>query len=477
VSRPLFIRNVEIGRRRCDLRIEDGFVSAIDARVPGQGDEMDGNGGALIPGLVDHHIHLFALAAHADSVLLDDVTGFGELAARIQAAARTRPAGAWIRATGYHERMAGELDRHALDALAPRHKLRIQHQTGSLWILNGLALEALGAHDLPSALERGASGRPTGRLWRGDAWLRERIGGDAPPLAGVGRDLARCGVTGVTDATVGTDAAAAALLAAAHRAGDLPQRLMLMSGGPLEPPKDAAFAVGPVKILLDDHALPSFEVMIETILSARRWGRRVAVHCVTAGELAITLAAFQAAGSEVGDRIEHGGVIPAAAITQIKALGLTVVTQPAFVRERGDRYLAEVPANEHGDLYRCASLIGAGVAVAGSSDAPYASPDPWRGVATAVDRLTRGGRTLGAGERIAASRALALYLGDPASPGASQRRVRAGVLADLCLLDAPLADALRYPSAERVAATIIRGSVVWAREGLGAPARTAMTSG
>ncbi len=175
-----------------------------------------------------------------------------------------------------------------------------------------------------------------------------QLGAAMPPLAPIGRALAGFGVTAVTDASVSTDSAGAAHLGDAVRAGDLPLRLTLMSGGPLQAPADGAFAVGPVKILLDDHALPPLEQMVETIGRARAWRRPVAVHCVTAGELAVTLAAFDAAGARPGDRIEHGGVISASAIGEIRRLGLTVVTQPAFVEERGDRYLADVEKDELG---------------------------------------------------------------------------------------------------------------------------------
>jgi len=183
------------------------------------------------------------------------------------------------------------------------------------------------------------------------------------------------------------------------------------------------------------------------------------VHCVTAAELALTLAAFDVAGAAVGDRIEHGGVIPIEAIARLKALGLTVVTQPAFVRERGDRYLAEVEPRDQPDLYRCASLIAAGVPVAFSSDAPYASPDPWAGIAAATRRTTREGRPLGADERVGASEALAMYLGEAA--GGPARRVEVGAPADLCLLANPLKDALAASSAELVRATFIGGRVVF----------------
>ena len=356
--------------------------------------------------------------------------------------------------------MAGDLYRDDLDRLAPHHRLRIQHQTGSLWMLNTLALESLGDGNFPEGLERDATGTLTGRLWREDVWLRSRIGVVLPPLAPVGRMLAGFGITAVTDASVTTDAGGAELLAQAHCAGDLPQHLTLMSGGALMSPNDGAFAVGPVKVLLDDHALPDFEDFRERIASARAWGRTVAVHCVTGAELALTLAAFETQGAQPGDRIEHGGVIPCDAISSLRHLGLTVVTQSAFVRERGDRYVSRVDARDHGDLYRCASLLAAGVPVVGSSDAPYATPDPWIGIQTAVDRMTSTGAVLGPNERVGPDVALDMYLGDPAAPG-SRRRVEVGATADLCLLKTPLRQALDTPGAELVRATLIEGEVVW----------------
>jgi len=458
------IRNVEVdGCAGRDVRIESGRIAEVGAGLPGGADELDGRGGALIPGLVDHHIHLFALAAQAQSLALDGVRSASDFKARIDAALTARPPGRWLRVTGYHQAMAGELGRELLDEIAPGHPIRVQHQTGSLWGLNSLALAAVDAEDASAdCIERDGAGRPTGRVWRGDAWLRERLADDPPSLAAVGRRLAAFGITAVTDASVTTNVESAARLAMAHRAGELPQRLMLMSGGELAAPPDGAFAVGPVKVLLDDHDLPPLDDFVSRIGLARRWRRAVAVHCVTAAELAITLAAFEAAGALPGDRIEHGGVIPAEAIAVIRGVGLTVVTQPAFVAERGDRYLAEVDPGEHADLYRCASLQAAGVTVAASSDAPYASPDPWRGVAAAVARLTDAGQTLGAAERVGGAEALALYLADPALPGGTPRRVEPGAAADLCLLRTTLADALRTPSATSVAATLIGGRVVFA---------------
>ena len=251
------IRDVEVeGRAGLDVRIQDGRVAEIGLTLARRGDALDGRGGALIPGLVDHHIHLFALAAQAQSLALETVATASEFRARIEAALAARPPGQWLRVTGYHEATAGELGRDRLDAIAPRHPVRVQHQTGSLWVLNSLALDAVGAAAATAAsVERDVAGRPTGRIWRGDAWLRSRLADEPPPLAAIGRALASFGITAVTDASVTTDASAARRLAEAHRAGAVPQRLTLMSGGALAAPEDAAFAVGPLKVLLDDHDL------------------------------------------------------------------------------------------------------------------------------------------------------------------------------------------------------------------------------
>ena len=98
----MVIRNVEIdGRGGVDVRLEGGRIAEIGAGLTHAADEVDGRGGALIPGLVDHHIHLLALAARAGSVTLERVADRAGLAAALAAAAAAAaPAGGWLRATG-----------------------------------------------------------------------------------------------------------------------------------------------------------------------------------------------------------------------------------------------------------------------------------------------------------------------------------------------------------------------------------------
>ncbi len=449
VNDTLLIRNVEVAGRQCDVRIENGRIAEMGGRLPPRGEEIDGRGGALIPGLIDHHIHLLATAAARSSVSLVDVRGPDELARRLQL-----PGTGWLRAVGFHEHHGGTLDRAALDHIVPGRPVRVQHQTGSVWFLNSAALAQLDLVDAPPGVDPAS-----GRIERADDWLRGQIGQTPPDLTALGQELASAGVTGVSDASITNDASTAALFASARTSGALPQQVMLMSGGALDPPSDLVM-IGPVKILLDDHDLPPLDTVTDRIAGARRWGRRVAVHCVTAGELALALAALAESGTLPGDRIEHGGVIPAESIPVLAELDLTVVTQSAFPWQRGDRYLAEVEVGEQADLYRCDSLKRGGVAVAGSSDGPYATIDPWQAMRAAVQRRTVSGQPIGPHEAVAPREALDLYLGSFADPGGPRRSVTVGASADLCLLHAPMEAALATLSADLVAATVVAGRIV-----------------
>ena len=448
----LLIRNADLaGYGLADVRIQDGVVIAIGQGLRSSRNDIDAGGGALIPGLTDHHIHLFATAASRQTLRLESVKSRGALEQILRKAIHELLPDQWLRAAGYDERIAGTDFRPMLDALSPDHPVRIQARTGGLWILNSIALMRLGNGPYPGGVETGPDGLPSGRIWREDAWLRQILGGEMPDLAPVGAQLAAYGITSVTDASVTTDQGTADLLAAAHRTGAIPQRLELMSGGELAGPSDGAFTVGAVKIVLDDGDLPDLGHLCDMIRAARKQDRAVAFHCVATAELAILLAALMETGSRLGDRIEHGGIIPVSAIGGIQRLGLAVVTQPGFIHARGGRYLDTVDPGDLPDLYRCASLLQRGVPVFGSSDAPYGPLDPWLAMKAAIERRSEEGLCLGESERLAPAEALALY-----SPG-YRKPLQPGSKADLCLLKTPLDSALQQLSAGLVRMTIIGG--------------------
>ncbi|MGV9922549.1 amidohydrolase family protein [Nocardia rhamnosiphila] len=460
----LLIRDAELpGGRRTDVLLRRGVVAALGkdpaaARVP----VLDAEGGALLPGLHDHHLHLHALAADADSVRCGppQVRTPADLARALAAA----PGDDWIRGVGYVETVAGLLDSAALDALHGARPVRVQHRSGALWILNSAAAARVGLDSASEpGVERDAAGRPTGRLWRADTWLRSRLPDTGPPdLTAVGARLARYGITGITDATPDlTDESLAALITAAT-SGCVPQRLTLL-GVPLGRTCAAGVAAGPYKIVLADSGLPDIETLVGTVRRAHELDRPVAVHCVSREALFLLLAVFDETGTIPGDRIEHGAVVPAESLGVLRRLGLTVVTQPGFLADRGDDYLRRVDPADLPDLYRCRSMAESGVGLALSSDAPYGPLDPWQVVAAAVARRTPDGRVVGPAETLRPAAALGRYLAPLRDPGGPARGIAPGAAADLVLLDRPITRQLAEPDAAAVRATIIGGRIVFAR--------------
>lgn len=437
MSQPfdLVLRNVRMsGRASAAIGICDGRIAAIGPDSPMAGPELDGRQCTVMPGLVDHHIHLLATAARMQSVDLAGASNPSALFARLREADRQRDAGEWLRATGYDERAGGLLNAEAIDHIVVGRPVRIQSRTGTLWMLNSAALREIGAPPYPAGVELDGVGRPIGRIWRCDGWLRDRIAARPPSLAPLGRQLLRYGVTSVTDAGAANGPDEAALVADAVHRGDLPQRLTMMGREDLA--AVPGIQVGPLKLHYGEDDWPEPAVVARRIETARAQGRAIAAHCTTTAELLLYLAALDhSGGARPGDRVEHGSMIPHSLVADIARAGLVVVTQPGFVHDRGDRYLDEIPDHEMPDLYRLGSLLAGGVAVAAGSDAPYGDPNPWIGILAAQQRLTRTGRPLGPDEAISREAAVALYRPLTGTSGGKVPALSPGQPADLILAD------------------------------------------
>lgn len=417
-----------------DIRVGDRIDEMGDGLVAERGEGvLYAGGGTVLPGLHDHHVHVRSAASALDSFFVGPprVSTKIELA-QLLSNATPGPDG-WIRAVGYHDSVAGELDRTALDAMVRGVPVRIQHRSGALWILNS---EALG--------RVGLAGHPDGRLRSADHGWSDLLQRRESDLAELSRRITATGVTGVTDATPDLDADDMVSLVVAHRRGEFRPRPSFLS---------------PSKKILHDDRL-DLDGLAAWIAGHHREDRPVAVHCVTAAQLVVTIAALRAAGSNPRDRIEHAAVVPDDNLADLAELGVTVVTQPNFVAERGDHYLADVPAAEHPQLWRVASLSKAAVPVAFSTDMPFGHGDPWTAMRAAVYRTTPGGAVLNANECVSARAALTMFLGRPDRP-AQARTVAVGQPGDLCVLSEPPATALAELDAGMVAATVIGGELVY----------------
>ncbi|MFD6393392.1 amidohydrolase family protein [Nocardia sp. NPDC060259] len=457
----IVIRHAEVhGVPGVDVRLRDGRVDQLGRNLSARdaAEVIDAHGGALIPGLHDHHLHLHAIAADATSTPCGPPTVRDRAALAAVLAAAPGDEHGWVRGTGYVDTVAGDLDAPALDALYSARPVRIQHRSGAMWILNTAALAAAGisgpAHP---GVECGTDGLPTGRIWRADPWLRTRLPRTGPPrLDGLGATLTGFGITGVTDATPDLSDRSHAALVSAVADGDLPQRVSLL-GAPLGSAREYPDRVGagPYKIVLADSGLPLFDHLVARIRAAHADRRAVAVHCVTREALVLLMAALEVAGSFPGDRIEHAAIVPADIIDALASRGVRVVTQPGFLAQRGSYYRDHLADDDLADLYRCRTLLDAGVGVALSSDAPYGPMDPWAVIAAAVHRRPETGEVLGPGECLSPTQALDAYLAPLDDPGGPPRRIRPGGPADLVLLHEPLRGGLAAGSADVVRRTFL----------------------
>jgi predicted amidohydrolase YtcJ len=172
--------------------------------------------------------------------------------------------------------------------------------------------------------------------------------------------------------------------------------------------------------------------------------------------------------TDLRHRIEHCALCPDSCLEELADLGVTVVTQPAFLWHHGRRYLAEIEPAQQPWLYRVKSLLRRGVPVAGSSDAPVVPPRPLEGVSAAVARQTPDGHVLGPQERVSVAQALWLFTQGAAwacGLASELGSITCGKRADLVVLEA---DPRRVPAGEiphlPVRMTIGDGAVLWRAE-------------
>lgn len=452
----MLIRNAEMWNGPlCDVRIIGDRIAAIGDLKPDSGENViDAAGGALLPGLHDHHIHLAAAAVRAHSVFCGPpgVRNVDELRNAL-----CQQAQGWLRGIGYHESVAGMLDRSTLDGILDDRPVRIQHRSGRMWFLNSLAIEMLLARaPAPDGLDVQA-----GHLFDADEWLRRALKSSPPDLEQLSRQLAEFGITGVTDMSPSNDAATVRWLADQRHDGKLLQHCVIAgTAGLAGAEMPDGLATGPLKLHLHEAALPDFDASAVLISAAHKNRRPLAVHCTTEIELVFALALLEHVGVLVGDRIEHAGIANDHLVSRCRELGLHIVSQPHFIMERGDQYLADVPKSEQAYLYRLASFAQAGLVLAAGSDAPYGSADPWFAMRSAISRNTASGQIIGLKEALSPETALALYLGDPNNLGVL-RRIKSGAIADLCLLDRAWKDARVDLDAKHVRLTIIRGVIAY----------------
>lgn len=418
----------------------------------------------ILPGFIDGHSHPVAggiergLADLYDAETLEDAIGSTRAWADAHAGAP------WIEGSGWDPvAMAGVSPRAALDAAFPARPVFLASSDGhSAWV-NTAAFAAAGvALDAPDprggAIHRDAAGAPTGVVTEMavDAFA-EALPEPSRAAVDAGLHVARgewtaAGITTVVDADASEEALAA--YARADRRGALSTRVFAaVSVAPGEGAAGVRRAarwgakhgtprvrVHAVKLFLDGVIEAKTAALVEPYADGTRAdlqftdaeldaiaseaGRRgLALHAHAIGDAAVrqfvalverhrqlhgsVAAHVQLVAEGDAERLARAGVAVAASpLWAYPDATITELTEPVIGPERTAR------------SYPLATLLRAGVAVAGSSDWPVTTMDPWDAIEVAVTRrdpaLGADAPALGPEEAISLDAALAMYTRDGA---------------------------------------------------------------
>ncbi|MBA3038018.1 MAG: amidohydrolase [Desulfobacterium sp.] len=508
----LFITNALIKTMNPDfpgadsLFIQDGRILALGIREKLQGlknshtEYIDLNGRTVLPGFMDAHLHLRALAESLVTVNLSPdhgISSISHIQERIHQETLKHPFGSWIRAGAYNEvYLAEQRDptRWDLDQAAPHHPVRLTHRSGHAQVLNTLALNLLNitieTPDPPGGLmERDMeTGEPNGIFYGTGDFLSSLM----PPLEkslleqGVklaNQELIKNGITSFCDASSRNDLERWQSFAQWITDGILDSRVMMMLGvkvfreyqaNPFPMTVDRnQLMPGPVKIILEETTgklYPTLEDLNEIVFSIHKAGLQVAIHAieepgVEAACIAIEQALVRYPRKDPRHRIEHCSLCPPSLIRRIASSGIMVVSNPNFIYFSGDRYLKTITPPRMNTLYPFASLIKNNVIMAGGSDARIAPVNPLAGIYGAVTRRAREGGMVVKEEKIDVYAAIALYTKNAARSLFEEHQrgsIAPGKLADLVVLsDNPFAVDEEALKDIQVEMTIVGGRVAF----------------
>ena len=434
------------------MLVEGGKVVAVGESVDllrqhAKAERLDGQGKALLPGLIDVHGHVFNLGSYFSQVGLADTSSLGQAQAAVAGYARANPREPWILGRGWNEshwglgRMPTARD---LDAVADRPVALRRIDGHSLWV-NSRALRLAGigpdTADPPGGhIARDSQGNATGVLVdKAMALLLAHV--PAPDDAAQRRaldaalaHLRSIGLTGAGDAGVRVTPSEVRLYQEYAAAGKLSTRVYAMIGdgtedfaqlskdGPLVNAFDARFNLRTVKLFADGalggHGAAMLEdysdataggglsrgllmmddaAMRSKIRTAIEHGYQVCVHAIGDAANRQVLDAFERVYQEVGGRdlrhrIEHAQIVSRSDVPRFNALNLIASMQPTHATSDMNIAEAYIGTERLKGAYAWRTFVEQGTVVAAGSDFPVEPANPFYGLHAAITRTDRQGR-------------------------------------------------------------------------------------
>lgn len=466
-----------------DLVLAGGLI--VDIAPTGNlrptGAVLDGEGGWLLPGLWDHHVHALQWALVADRVPLGEVSTAREAAA-IMALAPTDDEGRRIGA-GFRDGLwpdAPSLD--LLDGVTGEvPTYLINADVHSVW-MNSAAFRREGFE--PAA---------SGVVVEEDAFeISRRVNAGAPDAADraverMARAAAARGIVGLVDLDMTWNdepwqrRVARGFDTVRVSYGTYPQDLDraiaegLRTGDPVRGATNDLVRVGPLKAITDgslgtrtaacahhypgevgNHGLLTVppEQLVDLMTRATAAGLECAIHAI--GDLANAHALDAYARTGAVGTIEHAQLVAHADIPRFARLAVAASVQPEHALDDRDMTDA-IWAEQSAQPYPLRALADSGANLRFGSDAPVAPLDPWAAMASAVFRTRDGREAWQPHQRVDIDTAIAA---STAGGSTAPAEISPGALADLVIVGAdPRTADERGLRAMPVRATLVAGRV------------------
>jgi predicted amidohydrolase YtcJ len=490
--------------------VDGGRVAAVGWRgdlLPEADREHLHEGAVIIPGLRDAHIHPVGYAAALNGTTLGAVGSLGDLTGVLRHAAAGLPAGAPLIATRFDDASVverrlptrGDLDQAVADRPALIHRY-----CGHIAVANSAALSAAGVTaDTPDpaggSIDRDGDGVPTGVLRETavdlvTGYLEDAARPGPDQVADALMRLAGLGITsigamlGLGDgpwASLGDEVelmvsiaddlpiTVHGLIIARTSAGLVDAKRRIDGAGPrlgwlgLKLFADGSLgghtAAMQASYTDDPEELGTMRLSdgdLELVDAALELGGMVAIHAI--GDRANTAVLdhyemlIDRGVAATRLRLEHASVLAPGDIERIGAMGIIASVQPAFIGSETEWLGARVGEDRLARTYPFASLQSAGATLAGGSDSPVESPDPFAGMALARDRAGMVRE-----ESVDGAAALGVFTDGGAAALGEPSPLAVGSAADFVVLDrnpaAVTPDGLR---GTRVLATVVGGAEV-----------------
>lgn len=502
------------------LAVEAGRIFAVGPwrdiePLAGAGTErIDLEGGVLLPGFHDAHVHVWKVGQLLGSILdLRAVSSLEELKDDLRRRDRELPEGTWLLGRGYNEARMTEgrqPTRADLDQAVSDRPVALTRTCGHMMVANSRAIALAGVTpNTPApaggAVVRDQAGEPTGLFQETAMGLLKAVIPEPTPaeyarmvLAANEAQLAK-GITGASEAGATPNLLEA--YRSLEREGRLRRFVQVMAmrlsdedGSKLplpEPERSNWLRIDSVKLFADGGlsgataALRSSyrydagrglerlseDEIFSLAADAQSAGLRVCTHAI--GDLAIdnALSAYERlqklgrAPFRRGHRLEHFGLPDARQIARAAKIGAMVAPQTIFLHALGANFRRYLTESYLSRTYPIRSMLRAGLIVALGSDAPVVPDDnPLLGIQAAVTRRDREGEPIAAEEAITAEQAVYAYtMGGAVASGEEDCRgsLTRGKWADFVQLDkSPLASQPEEIASIKPLRTFVRGKVV-----------------